>query len=196
MVQPISSTSPSRLRSGPSRPGMAAARPMRGTKRGAATTDAALARRGRLHRRARQLLHGHRVGDRLALCPASRRPAGLPARCWTPQTLGFADFRGNRQYITLGNLSGERPGLAVPDGLPEPAAAEDAGPHVRGDAGRGSARWSPRLVDRGLPGPARAAVPDPVEAFDWNCPQHITPRFTEAELHHALDADPGADRRT
>jgi uncharacterized protein len=25
-----------------------------------------------------------------------------------------------------------------------------------------------------------------VEAFDWNCPQHITPRFTEAELADAL----------
>jgi hypothetical protein len=25
-----------------------------------------------------------------------------------------------------------------------------------------------------------------VEAFDWNCPQHITPRFTQAEIEHAL----------
>ena len=39
------------------------------------------------------------------------------------KTLAFADFRGNRQYISIGNLTRERPRRAVPDGLSAPRAA-------------------------------------------------------------------------
>ena len=71
--------------------------------------------------RARQFLPGDRLGRRLALCSAPRRPARLPA-VLDDKTLGFADFRGNRQYISLGNLGGKRPCVFVPDGLPAPPA--------------------------------------------------------------------------
>ena len=80
-----------------------------------------------------------------------------------------------------------RPGLAVLHGLSEPDAAEDPRPR---------ARWStpprPRRSRRlELPG-YRARVERgfliSIEAFDWNCPQHITPRFTLAEIEGAIPA--------
>ena len=43
-----------------------------------------------------------------------------------------------------------------------------------------------RLAVAGYPGRVERLVRIAVEAFDWNCPQHITPRFTQAELDVAL----------
>ncbi len=43
-----------------------------------------------------------------------------------------------------------------------------------------------KLAVPDYPGRVERAVRITVEAFDWNCPQHITPRFTEAELAQAL----------
>ena len=72
---------------------------------GGDTTNNILGRGGgRFHWRARQLLHGHRQRDRLALCAAPGRAARASSACSTAATLGFADFRGNRQYVSVGNL--------------------------------------------------------------------------------------------
>ena len=72
-------------------------------------------KRGGLHRRARRLLHGHRFGKRLALCAASRRSSGF-IRMLDDKTLAVADFRGNRQYITVGNVAaGGRASLILMD---------------------------------------------------------------------------------
>ena len=80
----------------------------------------------------------------------------------------------------------QRPGRADPDGLPSPAPAQD----LRACRGEGSCApirsWprSSRLPDY------RAKVERGLiihlVAFDWNCPQHIVPRFSEAELAPAL----------
>ena len=98
----------------------------------------------------------------------------------SPTRITFPDFSGNRQYISVGN-----------------AARDDRASIIRVDY---AARRRLKLLGRlrfqdpegsvELPGyPARIeriAVFD-VEAFDWNCPQHITPRFTEAEVASALE---------
>ncbi len=101
------------------------------------------------------------------------------------KTLAFADFRGNRQYISLGNLAASgRASLILMD-YPNRARLKL---YVRIEAKDLGA--NPGLAETlGVPGynakPERALVLH-VEAFDWNCPQHITPRFSEAELAGAL----------
>ena len=96
-------------------------------------------------------------------------------------TLAYADFRGNRQYISTGNLSADdRVALFFMDyanrrRLKLMARAEivDAADH-------------PELLELvaldDYPARIERVVRFRVAAFDWNCPQHITPRFTLAEL--------------
>jgi predicted pyridoxine 5'-phosphate oxidase superfamily flavin-nucleotide-binding protein len=96
-------------------------------------------------------------------------------------TLGWADFAGNRQYVTEGNVAGDdRVALLVMD------HAGRRRLKVYGHARIVDAADDPGLADR-LADPdydaeVERAVLVAVVAFDWNCPQHITPRFTLAEL--------------
>src|SRR5208283_2872535 len=109
------------------------------------------------------------------------------------KTLAFADYRGNRQYISVGNL-----------------AADDRAALILMDyAGRARLKIyahfepvpldaDPTLAERvTMPGykakPERTLLLHLV-AFDWNCPQHITPRFTETEIAEAVQ--PLRDRLT
>ncbi len=101
------------------------------------------------------------------------------------RTLGFADLRGNRQYVTAGNLAADdRVSLFLMD------YAHRRRLKIFGRARATDARDDPALAARlgvaGYPGRVERAVLVAVEAFDWNCPQHITPRFTQAELADAL----------
>jgi predicted pyridoxine 5'-phosphate oxidase superfamily flavin-nucleotide-binding protein len=97
------------------------------------------------------------------------------------QTLAFADFRGNRQYISLGNLAAnDRVALILMDYPHRRRLKLYAHIEAR------DLTADPELADKlAVPGtkarPERAFLLH-LDAFDWNCPQHITPRFTEAEL--------------
>ncbi len=97
--------------------------------------------------------------------------------------LAFADFGGNRQYISAGNLSeNDRASIFLMDY-----------PNRQRIKLWGRARVvedDPELLERLLtPGygakPERAIVFE-VEAWDVNCPQHITPRYTEDQIAPAL----------
>ncbi|HEY0302739.1 MAG TPA: pyridoxamine 5'-phosphate oxidase family protein [Rhizomicrobium sp.] len=99
--------------------------------------------------------------------------------------LAFADFRGNRQYITLGNATAnDRAALILMD-YPNRRRMKI---YARIEA-RDLAADPDLAAKLSLPGykakPERALLLH-LEAFDWNCPQHITPRFTEAEIGVAL----------
>ena len=95
------------------------------------------------------------------------------------QTFGFADFRGNRQYISAGNLRhDDRAALFLMDY----AHRRRLKLMVRSESFDVDKR--PDLAD--LIVPEYGALTERyvlfhVVAFDWNCPQHITPRLTEAE---------------
>jgi predicted pyridoxine 5'-phosphate oxidase superfamily flavin-nucleotide-binding protein len=100
-------------------------------------------------------------------------------------TLGFADVRGNRQYISTGNLRGnDRVALFAMDharrmrlkllGRAE-VVALDADPAL-----------TARLTDIVTDGRPERLVLIHVEGVQPNCPQHITPRWSEAELEEAL----------
>ena len=111
-------------------------------------------------------------------------PAGF-LQVLDERTIGFADFKGNRQYLSVGNLNANaRTSLILMDypnrrrlklwGTTRIIHADDA----------------PELI-------ARLEMPDykarvergiviTIEAIEWNCPQHITPRYSEAEVDHVL----------
>lgn len=99
-----------------------------------------------------------------------------------PRTIGYADFRGNAQYISVGNLTGDdRVSLILMD------YAEKRRLKLWGRARFVELHDDPEgVIDRLELPDYRARVERGVviaiEAFDWNCPQHITPRFTEAEI--------------
>ncbi len=99
--------------------------------------------------------------------------------------LGFADYRGNRQHVSTTNLIAEpRVSLFLMD-YPNRRRLK-----ILGRARIVSAEDDPELVASLMPEgynalAERAYIIDLV-GFDWNCPQHITPRFTEAELAQAI----------
>ncbi|MEZ0213189.1 MAG: pyridoxamine 5'-phosphate oxidase family protein [Xanthobacteraceae bacterium] len=100
-------------------------------------------------------------------------------------TLGFADFRGNRQYITTGNVSAnDRVSLFLMD-YAHRQRLKIFG-HMRIVDAADDPALAERLVVSGYSGRVERLVLITVEAFDWNCPQHITRRFTQAELEVAL----------
>lgn len=100
-------------------------------------------------------------------------------------TLGFADFRGNRQYITTGNVqANDRVSLFLMD-YARRSRLKIFG-HMRIIDAADDPALAERLAVPGYPGRVERIVLIAVQAFDWNCPQHITPRFTQAELEVAL----------
>jgi uncharacterized protein len=97
------------------------------------------------------------------------------------QTLGYADFRGNRQYITVGNLhQNDRAALILMDYANQSRLKIYARIEVI------NAQDRPQLMERvrvpGYDARLERAMLLHIEAFDWNCPQHITPRFTMEEI--------------
>ncbi len=96
-----------------------------------------------------------------------------------PTTLGFADFRGNRQYISTGNVRhDDRVALFLVDQARRLRLKLFARAAVRPM----TAELYDQLVDPDYKAVVERAYVFRVEAFDWNCPQHITPRFTVEEL--------------
>jgi predicted pyridoxine 5'-phosphate oxidase superfamily flavin-nucleotide-binding protein len=98
------------------------------------------------------------------------------------RTLGFADLGGNMQYISTANLKlNDRVALFLMD-YPHQRRLKILG-HVQVYEGDSEAKkWIDRLkTDERNSRPERAYVIR-VAAFDWNCPQHITQRFTIEEL--------------
>ena len=98
--------------------------------------------------------------------------------------LGFADFRGNRQYISLGNVSADdRVSLFLMD-YPHRARLKILA-HASVHDLSADPELAGKLATPGYRGLAERGIVLTLEAFDWNCPQHITPRFTTAEIEAA-----------
>jgi uncharacterized protein len=101
------------------------------------------------------------------------------------RTLGFGDFRGNRQYISVGNLSvDDRAALFLMD-YANRARLKILG-HVEVKDLKDDPDLAARLAVPGYKAKVERAMLVHLQNFDWNCPQHITPRFTQAELEPAL----------
>lgn len=108
-------------------------------------------------------------------------PAGF-VKMLDPQTIGFADFAGNRQYVSLGNLAGDdRVSMFFMD------YANRARLKMFGHAsaiGPEDARLAALSVE-GYRARIERGFVIRIEGFDWNCLQHITQRFTLDEVERA-----------
>jgi uncharacterized protein len=101
------------------------------------------------------------------------------------KTLGFADYRGNRQYITLANLSeNDRAFLFLLD----PARAQRIKLWGRARVVEDDSALVERLFDKGYKARPERAILFTIEAWDVNCSSHIVTRFSEAELEQAFAA--------
>lgn len=104
------------------------------------------------------------------------------------KTLGFADYRGNRQYITLANLSeNDRAFLFLLD----PARQQRIKLWGRARVVENDRALVEKLFDAGYKARPERALLFSIEAWDVNCSQHIVARFTEAELEDAFAAVAG-----
>ncbi len=94
------------------------------------------------------------------------------------KTLAFADFRGNRQYITAGNLSENDKAYLFLMDYPNRRRIKIWGrARVTEDS-----ELMARLTDADYDAVPEQAVVFEITAWDVNCPQHITPRYTQAEV--------------
>lgn len=99
------------------------------------------------------------------------------------KTLGFADYRGNRQYITLANLSeNDRAYLFLLD----PARRQRIKLWGRARVVEDDTALIERLFDKGYKAKPERAILFTIEAWDVNCSSHIVTRFTEADIGEAL----------
>ncbi|MEO7213543.1 pyridoxamine 5'-phosphate oxidase family protein [Mucilaginibacter sp.] len=111
-------------------------------------------------------------------------PAGF-IKVINANTLGVVDFKGNKQYISVGNvLTHHQVSLFLMD-YPHKTRLK-----IYADARIVELADEPALFKLLDPAdykhtPERMILFD-VKAFDWNCPQHITPRYTEDEIKRAF----------
>lgn len=111
-------------------------------------------------------------------------PAGF-LKVLDERRLGFADFRGNRQYISLGNVAADdRVALILVD-YPNRARLKILGRLAAHDLAA-EPELAALLRDPGYKGSVERGFVLTLEAFDWNCAQHITPRYTLAEIAPAV----------
>ncbi|MDZ4097699.1 MAG: pyridoxamine 5'-phosphate oxidase family protein [Methylophilaceae bacterium] len=101
------------------------------------------------------------------------------------RTFGYADFSGNRQYISVGNLrSDDRVSLILMD-YPQRRRLK-----IWGRARAVDERTEPELLAKlespDYRAPVERGIVIRVEAFDWNCPKYITPRYSRNEVEALL----------
>ena len=103
------------------------------------------------------------------------------------KTLAFADFRGNRQYISLGNVAADdRVALILMD-YPHRARLKILA-HIEMRGLEEDPELAALLTLPGYKAKPERAFLLHLETFDWNCPQHITPRFTAEEVGQAVQS--------
>jgi predicted pyridoxine 5'-phosphate oxidase superfamily flavin-nucleotide-binding protein len=100
------------------------------------------------------------------------------------RTLGFADFAGNRQYITISNLEGNDRAFLF---LLDFANRQRIKLWGRARVVENDPELMARLVEPGYRARPERAILFAIEAWDVNCSQHITERFTTTEVEGGID---------
>ena len=102
-------------------------------------------------------------------------------------TLAFADFRGNGQYISTGNFMDNKKTILFLMDYPNKRRLK-----IWAEAEVRDGVDHPELAEQLTPPDYEATVERifvfTVQAFDWNCPQHITPRYTQEEVEDTQQA--------
>jgi predicted pyridoxine 5'-phosphate oxidase superfamily flavin-nucleotide-binding protein len=102
-----------------------------------------------------------------------------------PQTMAFADYRGNRQYISAGNFAAnDRACLFLMDYVRRTRLKVYA--HVERLTLDADPSLTDLVSDPTYRGRAERIFKLRLEAYDWNCPQHIIPRYTEQQVGQAV----------
>jgi predicted pyridoxine 5'-phosphate oxidase superfamily flavin-nucleotide-binding protein len=101
------------------------------------------------------------------------------------RTIAFADFRGNKQYVSTGNLATDNRVALIMVDYPNQVRLKILGRAEIFD-GEQAREWIGRVREPGYKATVERVYVIRVEAFDWNCPQHITPRFTTEQIQEAL----------
>ncbi len=99
------------------------------------------------------------------------------------KTLGFADFSGNVQYITVGNLSGNDKAFLF---LMDYRHRKRIKIWGRAEFVEGDTNLIERLHVPGYPAEIERAILFHVEAISENCPQHIPIRYSQAEVEQMM----------
>jgi hypothetical protein len=100
-------------------------------------------------------------------------------------TLALADFRGNKQFISTGNLLTDNRVAMILVDYPRQARLKLLG-RVEIFEGEKAEPWIGRVRMPGYKAVIERVFVIHVEAYDWNCPQHITPRYTAEEIRDAV----------
>lgn len=99
--------------------------------------------------------------------------------------IGLIDFRGNMQYISAGNISANNNVALIMIDYPARARLK-----ILAKAEIVELKDDPALYDLLAPEDykfkSERMMIFNIEAFDWNCPQHITPRYTVEEIQEAF----------
>jgi predicted pyridoxine 5'-phosphate oxidase superfamily flavin-nucleotide-binding protein len=102
-----------------------------------------------------------------------------------PHTIAYADYSGNKQYLSTGNLTAnDKVSLFLvdyPNGIRLKIWGEAKIVHETEDPDLFKV-----LRDPAYPYKVERAIVIHVDAYDWNCPQHITPRYTQSEIEAIL----------
>ncbi len=108
-------------------------------------------------------------------------------RALDDRTLAFADFAGNRQYLSLGNLGADsRVSLILMDYVNRRRLKIFA--HVEVKALQDDPQLAAAIATPGYRGRPERAFVLRLDAFDWNCPQHIAQRFDASDVAQAVNA--------
>jgi predicted pyridoxine 5'-phosphate oxidase superfamily flavin-nucleotide-binding protein len=102
------------------------------------------------------------------------------------RTIAFADFSGNKQFISAGNLMTDNRAALILVDYPGQARLKILG-RTEILEGEHAKEWIERVRDPGYKAVIERIFVIRVEAFDWNCRQHITPRFTVDQIQEALE---------
>jgi predicted pyridoxine 5'-phosphate oxidase superfamily flavin-nucleotide-binding protein len=100
-------------------------------------------------------------------------------------TLALADFQGNKQFISTGNLLTDNRVAMILVDYPQQARLKILG-RVEIFEGEKADVWMDRVRTPGYKAIIERVFIIHVEAYDWNCPQHITPRYTSEQIHEAV----------
>lgn len=101
------------------------------------------------------------------------------------QTIGYADFRGNRQYVSVGNLKDNDKAALILMDYPNRRRLK-----IYARIRIFEAQDAPELIRKlevpGYDATIERAMILKIDAFDWNCPQHITQLYTMDEIRQML----------
>lgn len=100
------------------------------------------------------------------------------------KTIGFADFKGNRQYISTGNLRQNNKVALILVDYPNQMRMKILG-RIR-EINKNNIDLFARFDNPNYRARNERAFCIDIEAFDWNCPQHITPRYSMREVKEIM----------